>query len=277
MFEVEADINAVERLDVFLEFLLELFLAARVLGGELAEDVVVFLVELLQLFAELRQSLHVAFARLYFFIEDHAVEAFFALVEFVGEIEVGFGHEAEEVEVASHFDFRVFDALGNFHFLFAGQQRDLAHLLEVHADRVVEDVEFLVCLEFLFLTAIVVAFLVLEAVDLRGIDDIELHVAQALHDRLDIVRIDKVVGEDLVDVVVGQVFLFLGELDEFADLFLDFRRIDAAFFGSAGLACLGFGGWFFALGRGCDWGGIVLRSGRSCFRGGRSGGFRRVF
>ena len=179
--------------------------------------------------------------------------------------------------MASHFDFRVFDAFGNFHFLLAGEQRDLAHLLEVHADRVVEDVEFLVCLEFLLLAAIVVAFLVFEAVDFRGVDDVELHVAEALHDRLDIVRIDKVVGEDLVDVVVGQVFLFLGELDEFADLFLNFRGVDAAFFGSTGLACLGFGGWFFALGRGCDWGGIVLRSGRSCFRGGRGGGFCRVF
>ena len=62
LFEVEADINAVERLDVFLEFLLELFLAARVLGRELAKDVVVFLVELFELFAELRQALHVAFA-----------------------------------------------------------------------------------------------------------------------------------------------------------------------------------------------------------------------
>ena len=132
--------------------------------------------------------------------------------------------------MASHFDFRVFDALGNFHFLFAGEQGDLAHLLEIHADRVIEDVEFLVCLEFLLLAAIVVAFLILESVDFRGVDDVELHVAQALHDRLDIVRIDKVVGEDLVDVVVGQVFLFLGELDEFADLFLNFRRIDAAFF-----------------------------------------------
>ena len=230
LFEVESNVNAVERLDVFLEFLFELFLATRVFGGELTEDVVVFLVELLQLFAELWQALHVAFARFDFLVENHTVEALLALVEFVGEVEIGFGDESEEVEVACDLDFSVLDAFGNFHFLFAGQERDLAHLLEVHTDRVVEDVEFLVCLQFFLFAAIVVAFLVLEAVDFRGVDDVELHVAQALHDRLDIVRIDEIVREDFVDVVVGQVFLFLGEFDQFADFFLNFRRIDAAFF-----------------------------------------------
>jgi hypothetical protein len=33
------------------------------------------------------------------------------------------------------------DAFGNFHLLFAGEQGDLAHLLQIHAHRVIEHIE----------------------------------------------------------------------------------------------------------------------------------------
>jgi hypothetical protein len=150
------------------------------------------------------------------------------------------------VKVARHLDLGVLDAFGNLDFLLAGEQRDLAHLLEIHADRVVEDVEFLVGLEVLVVAAVVVALLVLVAVHLGGVDDVELHVAEPLHDGLDVVGIDEVVGQDLVDVVVGQVVLLLGELDQFADFFLDFRGVDAALVVSVsktGVASRGFAGW----------------------------------
>ena len=183
------------------------------------------------MFAELGEALHVALAGLDFFVEDDAVEALLAFVELVGEVEVGIGDEAEEVEVFGDLDFGVFDAFGDFDFLFAGEQWDLAHLLEVHADWVVEDVEFLVGLGFLVIDIGFVALFVFVAIDLGGVDNVELHVAEALHDGLDVIGIDEVVGEDFVDVVVGEVVLLFGELDEFADLFLDFRGVDAAFVG----------------------------------------------
>jgi hypothetical protein len=148
-------------------------------------------------------------------------------------------------------------------------------LLEIHPDRVVEDVELLVGLEVLVIAAVVIALLVLVAVHFGGVDDVELHVAEALHDGLDIIGIDEVVGENVVDVVEGQVVLFLGEFDEFADLLLDFRRVDAALVGIGlgrlrlgrrlGLGlCAGFGSWLdLGLGRGF---GISL-GGRLCRRG----------
>jgi hypothetical protein len=118
-------------------------------------------------------------------------------------------------------DLGVLDAFGNLDFLLAGEQRHLAHLLEIHPDGVVEDVEFLVGLEVLRRRrSSSIALLVLVAVHLGGVDDVELHVAEPLHDGLDVIRIDEVVGQDLVDVVEGEVVLLLGELDEFADLFL---------------------------------------------------------
>ena len=79
----------------------------------------------------------------------------------------------------------------------------MAHLLEVHPDWIVEDVELLVRLDFLFVTVSFITLLILVAVNLRGVDDIELHIAQTLHDRLDIIRVDEIVGQNLVDVVVG--------------------------------------------------------------------------
>ena len=70
--------------------------------------------------------------------------------------------------------------------------------------------------------------LVLEAIDLGGVDDVELHVAEAIEDRFHVGGIDEVLGEDLVDVVVSEIVLLLGELDELAHLLLDLGSIDAA-------------------------------------------------
>ena len=49
------------------------------------------------------------------------------------------------------------------------------------------------------------------------------------HDGFYDVWINDVVREDLVDVIVGEVFLFFGEFDELADFFLDFWGVDEWF------------------------------------------------
>jgi hypothetical protein len=67
---------------------------------------------------------------------------------------VGAGHEAHAVNDVLDPDFGILDAFGNFDFLLAGEQGDLAHLLEIHADGIVEDIEaavgLLVLLGFFF-------------------------------------------------------------------------------------------------------------------------------
>ena len=67
------------------------------------------------------------------------------------------------MEKLLHAKFGVFDALGDFDLLFASEQRDLAHLLEVHPNRIVEDIELLV---LGVLGSVVGGLLVLEAIDL---------------------------------------------------------------------------------------------------------------
>ena len=118
-----------------------------------------------ELLAQLRQCLQISLTAFDLLVEDHAVETFAAFHEFLREVEVGAGDETEAVEMALHARFRVLDALGDFDLLLTRQQRHLAHLLEVHAHRVVEDIEptgrlafFVVGFFFLFVVLVVVAF-----------------------------------------------------------------------------------------------------------------------
>ena len=73
--------------------------------------------------------------------------------------------------IALDLVFGVFDAFGDLHLLFARQQRHLAHLLEIHPDRIVQDVQPRL-LVFLFRLGL------LDAVHLRLVDDFDLQVAE---------------------------------------------------------------------------------------------------
>ena len=124
----------------------------------------------------------------------------------------------------------VLDALGNLDFLLARQQRHLPHLLEVHPDRVVEDVELGVGLFFFLFLGVLLAVLV--TVDLRGVDDVDLDVAQEHDDGFEIVCIVRALGNRLIEIVTSEIALFFRELDQLTDARL---KIDfAAYHGSGG-------------------------------------------
>ena len=59
-----------------------------------------------------------------------------------------------------------------------------------------------------------------DAVDVRRIDDLNLDSAELRDDRFHAVRIVDAFGQRLVEIVVGDVPLFFGELDELANLLL---------------------------------------------------------
>ena len=100
------------------------------------------------------------------------------------------------------------------------EQRNLPHLLEVHANRVVQDVELAVGFLVLFFLFFAVLAPFLDAVDIRRIDDLDLHGPKLGDDRFHAVGIIHALGQSLVEIVIGDVALFLGELDQFADLLL---------------------------------------------------------
>ena len=122
----------------------------------------------------------------------------------------------------------VLDPLGNLHLLLAGQQRHLAHLLQVHPDRIVEDV--VLRRARLLLLGLLLALLVV--LDLVGLEDLDLEVLQDRQDVVDFLLVLDRLGKGLVDVVERQVPLLLGQADELADLLVDAARSDR--FGALG-------------------------------------------
>ena len=93
------------------------------------------------LFAEPRELLHVALPALDFLVENHPIEPFAAFDQFLREIEVRLRDKTEAIDVLLHHVFGFLDPLGYLHFLLAGQQRHLPHLLEIHPHRVIENIE----------------------------------------------------------------------------------------------------------------------------------------
>ena len=186
----------------------------------------------LELLAKAGEGLHVAVAALDFFVENHAVEAFALVEEFLAEIVMGAGHGAEAVKDFLNFQLGIFDAFGNFHLLLAGEQGDLAHLLEIHADGVVKDVELGVgFLLFFFLLFFLFLFFFLlglrdffDAVDIRGLDDLNLDSAELADDRVEMIGVADALGEVLVEIFVGEIALLFGEANEFPDFFLNQLR-----------------------------------------------------
>ena len=121
------------------------------------------------------------------------------------------------------------DALGDLDFAFAREQRDRAHLAQVHADGVVGLVERAgrqVELELLGPFAGAVEQLVF-AVLLLGVDDLDAGAAERAEQVVELVRRGDVGRQQLVDLVVEQVALFLADGDEllyFVVFFFDRQR-----------------------------------------------------
>ncbi len=82
-------------------------------------------------------------AVVHFVVEHNAVKAFARRFghQFFRQRHVFLAGKAEAVNDFANFAFGGLDAFGNFHLLFARQQRHLAHLLEIHPHRVVRRVQ----------------------------------------------------------------------------------------------------------------------------------------
>src|SRR5581483_1943534 len=66
---------------------------------------------------------------------------------------------------------------------------------------------------------LLLGFRLLDAVDFRGIHDLDFEIVELGINLVEVLRSDDAVGERVVDIVVGEVALFLGEDDQFANLF----------------------------------------------------------
>ena len=126
------------------------------------------------------------------------------------------------------------DPLGNLHFLLAGQQWHLPHLLEIHPHRIIQNFEAaLGLLFFLFLFALLFAFLV--TIDFRGFDDVDLHSPELAQNRIEIIRVRHSFGQNVIEIVEGDVALFLRQFGQFADAALQIIGRDVSAIGAFNL------------------------------------------
>jgi hypothetical protein len=93
-------------------------------------------------------------------------------------------------------------------------------LFEIHPNRVIENIQFLVLVVLLLIE---VFFPIFIAVHLGSIDDIHLHGTQPVEQLFHLIRIDHPVRKGLVNIVVGEITLFLRELNEFAQALLEIK------------------------------------------------------
>ena len=77
------------------------------------------------------------------FVDNHAVKPFLGRLgdQLLGQRNVLFASETETINDRLDLIFGLFDSFANLNYLLAGKQRNLPHLLEVHPDRVVQNVE----------------------------------------------------------------------------------------------------------------------------------------
>jgi len=168
-------------------------------------------------FDELGQRFEIRVAAFDLFIDDDAVEAFLAVEEFLAEGDDVLGDLGGLEECVLGFGLGSLDAFRDLDFLFTRQQGDLAHLLEVHAYRVVEDV-VLRGAGFLFLGFLLALFV---ALDLVGLQNLDVEVVEDGEDVVDFVLVFDGVREGFVDVVESEVTLLFGEPDELPDFFVE--------------------------------------------------------
>ena len=124
--------------------------------------------------------------------------------------QVLFAGEAKAVDDPPRLLFRGFDALANLHLLLARQQRHLAHLPQIHPHRIIQNV---VAAPFLLFVRLGPP----APLHLGGVDDLNLQGAQLGQDLVQVGGGDNVVGQGVVEVVMGQVALLLGQAQEVFD------------------------------------------------------------
>ena len=159
------------------------------------------------------QVLEVARAAFDQLVNDDTVEALLGRhgKQLLRQRQVLFGGEAKSVDDLPRLGFGGFDALADLHLLLARQQRHLAHLPQVHPHRVIQNI---IAAPFLFFARLGRP----PPLHLGGVNDINLQGAQLGEDLVQVGRADNIIGQGVVEIVVGQMALLLGKAQEVFDL-----------------------------------------------------------
>ena len=147
-------------------------------------------------------------------LENHAIEPFLRRLgnQLLRQRDVFLGRETQTVKDSFDFILRLFDSLADGHFAFAREQRDLAHLAQVHPQRIIQRVELGL---FVWLPRL----RLLSAVHLRLVDDLNVEVAENAINLRQAFRRDQRLGQRFVHVIERQIALFPRQSNQVFDLF----------------------------------------------------------
>ena len=202
--------------------------AAIVLGtlllrncGELLQKLIGLLVRLGQvvdLSGEFLQTVLQNFVGDLFLVEgDHFLDGADALFEVFAHRQQFVDDDRRARKRLQNAQLSALNALGDFNFAFAGKQRNRSHLAQIHADGIVGffqstggEVEFDVLASFVF----VELFVERGGGKLRSLQHIDSLRTNGGEQIVQVFRRVHIVRDEIVDLVVGEVSLFLACIDQ---------------------------------------------------------------
>ena len=123
---------------------------------------------------------------------------------------MGLSGKAEPIDMLLHHVLGFFNSFRNFNLLLPCQQRHLAHLFEIHADRIIQNIEF--CLRLLFFLFFLRLLLsVFVTINFRGFDDVDLHSPQLGENGLQFFSVGDGFWQRIIKIVKSDVSLLLSQ------------------------------------------------------------------
>ena len=150
-----------------------------------------------------------------FFYVAHAALEVFAEGDDLADDDGRAGDGLEHAELAA------LDALGDFDFAFAGEQRNGAHFAQIHAHGVVgllERARRQVELDIFALFK----FEVLVGAELGAVEQVNALCANGGDEVVEVVGGADLIWQDVVDIAVGEIAFFLADLDEAVNVVFEF-------------------------------------------------------
>src|SRR5947208_2555293 len=147
-------------------------------------------------------------------LEKYAIEPFLRRLgnQLLRQRDVFLGRETQAVKESFDFILGLFDSLADGHFAFAREERHLAHLAQVHPQRIIQRIELGL---FVWLPAL----RLLSAVHLRLVDDLNVEVAENAINLRQAFSRDQRLGQRFVNVIERQIALFPRQSNQLFDLF----------------------------------------------------------
>ncbi len=166
-------------------------------------------------------GLHDIFRELFLVEDDHFFYVAHTALEVFAEGDDLADDDGRAGDGLEHAELAALDALGDFDFAFAGEQRNGAHFAQIHAHGVVgllERARRQVELDIFALFK----FEVLVGAELGAVEQVNALCANGGDEVVEVVGGADLIWQDVVDIAVGEIAFFLADLDEAVNVVFEF-------------------------------------------------------